>query len=310
MKGRQFVGAIAGTIGAAAVGNRLVTRRVDPLGPPLERETGSFRWRGMDVSYTEGGDPEDSDMVLVHDVHPAATSREFNRVFDRLAEQFHVFAPDLPGFGRSERPPLTYSGTLYETFLGDFAREVTEDPIGIGSGLGAAYLVAAGRDVPFAQLVLVCPKTTAPGERGRLAGRAVRAPVLGTAAFNAMNARPVLSRAMKTRLLYDPEALSEHDLEYYWQTAHQPGARFAPASFFGGDLDATADLGRVLAEIDTPTTLVWGREAAVPPLRDGREIADAADVKLVVLDQARALPHFEQPGAFFDLLADELAASA
>ena len=54
-------------------------------------------------------------------------------------------------------------------------------------------------------------------------------------------------------------------------------------------------------------TLVWGREAEVIPLEDGRELADAADAKLVVFDYSRLIPHAEHPQKFVEFLDEELA---
>ena len=309
MKGRQLAGAAIGAVGATAVANRLLAGRADPLSPPLERETGSYRWRGMNIEYTEGGDPEAPDMLLVHAPGMLGTSREFNRIFDRLAESYHVFAPDLPGFGRSDRPPLTYSSTLYETFLEDFIQNLTDRPIVVGSGLSGAYLAAAVNEVEIDRLLLVCPSTEARTRTVRGAGRLLRIPVIGQAAYNALTSRRGINRIAAKRALHSPERLAEHDRNYLWHTAHQPGARFAPAAMLAGHLDSALELGQSLAKLDAPTTLVWGREVSFPPLRDGRAIADFASVKLVVVDRARSMPHLEQSGAFFDILAEELEAT-
>lgn len=309
MKLRQIAGAAIGAVGAAAVGNRLLARRVEPLGPPLERETGSYRWRGMNVEYTEGGDPEDPDMLLVHAPGLLGTSREFNRVFDRLAENYHVFAPDLPGYGRSDRPPLTYSSTLYETFIEDFVRDHTETPIAVGSGLSTAYLAAAANEVDLDRLLLVCPSTEARPQTASAAGRLLRLPVIGQTAFNALTSHRGIDRMAAKRALYNPNRLAEHDTTYLWHTAHQPGARFAPAAMVAGHLDSRLELGQSLSRLDAPTTLIWGREVSFPPLRDGRAIADFASVKLIVVDRSKAMPHLEQPGAFFDILSEELEAT-
>lgn len=309
MQLRHLVGATVGAVGAAAAGNRVLARRADPLGPPLERETGTYRWRGMDIAYTEGGDPEAPDMVLVHNLGRAGTSREFNRIFDRLAETYHVFAPDLPGFGRSGRPPLMYSATLYETFLQDFVSDLTETPIAIGSGVAGAYLVAAATEVELDRLLLVCPTETAGKRESTLGGRMLRVPVIGQAAHNLMTGNRTLDRYTRRHALYDPASISNDDRAYLWQTAHQPGARYPISSMLAGDVDATIDIGATLGALDIDASVVWGRAASTPGLAKGREIADRADAKLIVLDQARTLPHFEQPGAFFDVLADELEAS-
>lgn len=303
---KRIIGGAVGLLGGAAIVNRYVSRQVGPLGPPLERETGSYRWRGMEVAYTEGGDPEDPDMLLVHGIHAAGTSREFNRIFDRLAEDYHVFAPDLPGFGRSDRPPLTYTATLYESFLQDFIADLTDRPICVGSSLAGAYLADIAANADLERLVLVCPTDTVRTSGYAAAGAFLRLPLVGKATFNLLSSRRVMRRFLYREAVYDPDALSDEDISYFWETAHQPGARFAPASFIAGHLDTKVDLGVTLSALDLETTLIWGREAKTPSLARGREIADTADTKLVVLDQSKLLPHIEQAEPFLEILADEL----
>ena len=308
MKGKTLIGAAVGTIGAAAVGNRLLSRRVTSLGPPLERETGSYRWRGMNIAYTEGGDPEDPDMVLVHAPGIIGTSREFNRVFERLAGSYHVLAPDLPGFGRSDRPPLTYSSTLYETFLEDFVRDLLQDPVAIASGLSGAYVVAAARNVDLERSFLICPTTTIDVRAPTQTGRILRIPVLGKTSFNGMVSQAGILRHVENRWVFDTDRLGEHDITYFWQTAHQPGARYAPSSCYAGYCDSQLDLDHALQQFGGEATIIWGRETTTPSLGDGRTLAQGANTKLVVVDQSRAMPHFEQPGAFFDILEEHVQA--
>lgn len=306
MRARNLVLPAVGAVGAAAVGNRLLSRRAEPLGPPLGHETGTFRWRGLDVSYTEGGDPEAPDLLLVHGIHRVATSREFRRVFDRLAEAYHVLAPDLPGFGRTDRPAMRYSGTLYQAFLEEFIESVTDGPIAIGSGLGGAHLATVAGSAHVTRLLLVCPTPEGARRDARVIGGVVRSPLVGEAIFNAMTSRPAIDRFLRRRLVYDPDAIPTDDRSYFWETAHQTGARFAPGALYAGEVSTTREIGAALADSDTPATLVWGRGARHPSLQAGREIADRGSTKLVVLDQARSVPHYDQPDAFFELLAEEL----
>ena len=304
---RRVLGLTAVAVGAAAAGNRLVNRRVEPLGPPLGRETGSYRWRGMDVAFTEAGDPEDPDMVLLHGIDPAATSREFRRIFDELAEDYHVLAPEFPGFGRSDRPALTYSAALYESLVRDFVRELTDDPICLARGLAGAYALAAAEETNMGPLVLVCPTTTDPSAGHRFRGALLRTPVLGTGGYNLLTSTRLLSYSLRRHALFDPNVLDREDREYLWQTAHQPRARYATASLLSGYLDAAIDLEAAIAERGTTTTLIWGREVTAPSLSTGRELAASADAKLVVIDRSRTLPHFEQPRSFLEVLTEELA---
>ncbi|MEM4781682.1 MAG: alpha/beta hydrolase [Halalkalicoccus sp.] len=306
MKLRRLVGGTAAAVGLAAVGNRTLAGRAGSLPPALPGRQHTYRWRGLDVSYTEAGDPADPDLLLIHGINAAASSYEFVEVFEELAEEFHVIAPDLPGFGVSDRPPLLYSGSLYTAFVTDFARDTVEDAACIASSLSGAYAVEAAGSVDFSRLVLICPTaTTMPTQRPRLRS-AFRLPVVGTALYNLIASKPSIGYFSADHGYYDMENFTDEKLDYEWESAHQRGARYAPASFISGFLDRPIDLGTELAELDVETTLVWGREADITPLKRGRTLAETADAKLVVIDRARLLPHVEHPREFLDVVREEL----
>jgi pimeloyl-ACP methyl ester carboxylesterase len=306
MKLRHLVSGTAAVVGLAAVGNRTLASRSGSLSPALAGRQHTYRWRGLDVSYSEGGDPSDPDLLLIHGINAAASSYEFKEVFEELSEEFHVIVPDLPGFGSSDRPPLLYSGALYTSFLADFARDTVENATCVASSLAGSYAVEAANSVEFERLVLICPTaTTMPSQRPKLRSL-FRTPVVGTSLYNLIASRPSIRYFSADHGYYDMENFTDEKLEYEWKSAHQSGARYAPASFIGGFLDRRIDLGKELAELDTPTTIVWGREAEITPLRQGRTLAETADARLVVIDRARLLPHVEHPREFLTVIREEL----
>ncbi|PSP55370.1 alpha/beta hydrolase [Halobacteriales archaeon QS_1_67_19] len=306
MKLTRAAKATVAGVGAAVLGNRLFRWKAGELDAALDGRQRTYRWRGFDVAYTEAGDPDDPDVLLLHGVHAAASSKEFDQIFDKLAKTHHVIAPDLPGFGRSDRPPLTYSAALYTAFVADFAQDVADDPACVATSLSGTYAALAQRQSDaFSRLVLIAP-TDDTGTRRTWLRSLFRSPVVGQALFNLLVSRRSL-RLFDNREGYSTEAsFTEGDVDYQWRTAHQPGARFAPASFVSGYLDPDTDLGAELADLDVPVTLVWGRDATVTPLEDGEELAERADAKLVVFDDAKLLPHAEHPGPFLEVLLDEL----
>ncbi len=305
MKARTLLGAAAGVVGGAVLANRLLKRRAAAFDSPLSGVERTYRWRGIETAYTVAGDPDDPDLLLCHSIHAGASSHEFQPVFDRLAEDYHVYAVDLPGFGRSERPPLVYSPTLYAEFLSDFADDVTDEPIVVASSLTGSFAVDAATETDFEHLVLICPTAETSDERPWVR-TLLRTPILGTTLFNLLASKPSIRYFYDRDGYYDSDRLSEAEVEYAWQSAHQPGARYAPASFASGTLDPEFDLQTELAALDTPTTLVWGRDAELIPLRDGRTLADAANLELVVIDYSTLLPHAEHPEKFVEYLSAEL----
>lgn len=309
MKARTVLGAALGTVGVAAVGNRLLANRAGDLENPLPGVERTYRWRGIETRYTVAGDPNDPDMLLCHGIHAGASSNEFAPVFERLAENYHVFAVDLPGFARSERPPLVYSPTLYAEFVRDFAADETDEPIVVASSLTGSFAVdAAGEDeTAFDHLVLVCPTDETGDERPWLRAL-LRSPIVGTTLYNFLASKPSVRYFYDRDGYYDADRIDDAEVAYAWDSAHQPGSRYAPASFVAGTLDPDTafDLATELAALETPTTLVWGRDAELVPLREGRDLAEAADLDLVVIDYATQLPHAEHPEQFVEYLTAEL----
>ncbi|RQG99718.1 alpha/beta fold hydrolase [Natrarchaeobius oligotrophus] len=305
MKARTVLGTALGAVGAAVLGNRLLAKRAGDLENPLPGVERTYRWRGIETRYTVAGDPDDPDMLLLHGIHAGASSYEFEPAFERLAEQYHVVAVDLPGFARSERPPLVYSPTLYAEFVRDFAADELDEPIVVASSLTGAFAVDAASETEFDSLVLVCPTGETGPERPWLR-TLLRTPVVGSTIYNAIASRPSLRYYFNRDGYYDRERLDAEEVNFAWDSAHQPGARFAPASFVSGTLDPEFDLATELASLEIPVTLVWGRDADLVPLRDGRDLADAADLELVVVDYATQLPHAEHPAKFVEYLTAEL----
>lgn len=59
---------------------------------------------GVDVFYREAG-PVDAPTILLLHGFPTS-SHMFRNLIPALADRFHLLAPDYPGFGNSEQPPL------------------------------------------------------------------------------------------------------------------------------------------------------------------------------------------------------------
>jgi len=74
---------------------------------------------GLKIFYREAGDPSKPTLVLLHGF--PTSSHMFRHLIPALADQFHVVAPDYPGFGLSDAPS---PGTFRYTF--DRLAEITE----------------------------------------------------------------------------------------------------------------------------------------------------------------------------------------
>jgi pimeloyl-ACP methyl ester carboxylesterase len=63
-----------------------------------------------------------------------------------------------------------------------------------------------------------------------------------------------------------------------------------------------------LSRIECPTTLLWGRQDRMVPVRVGVAAAERHSWPLRVIEGAGHVPHMEQPDAFVDALTDAVRA--
>src|SRR5579862_3953250 len=99
---------------------------------------------GVMVRFAEGGHAE-SDVVVLTSPWPESLFA-FRKLWDRLSEQFHVVAIDLPGFGRSERQLDLLSPPAMGAFLVQLVREWDLGPVHLVApdvGTSAALWAAA-----------------------------------------------------------------------------------------------------------------------------------------------------------------------
>ena len=67
---------------------------------------------GLRLFYREAGDPSKPTIVLLHGF--PSSSHQFHDLIPRLADRFHVIAPDYPGMGYSEAPHPSVLGPTFD----------------------------------------------------------------------------------------------------------------------------------------------------------------------------------------------------
>ncbi|MCZ6564539.1 MAG: alpha/beta fold hydrolase, partial [Gammaproteobacteria bacterium] len=60
---------------------------------------------GLEIFYREAGSESAPTILLLHG-YPTS-SHMFRNLIRDLSDQYHLLAPDYPGFGRSEQPPMS-----------------------------------------------------------------------------------------------------------------------------------------------------------------------------------------------------------
>ncbi|MEM1425627.1 MAG: alpha/beta fold hydrolase [Cyanobacteria bacterium P01_H01_bin.130] len=106
----------------------------------------TWQWRGYSIRYTAHGTGEP--LVLLHGF--GASLDHWRKNIPAIADQgYQVFALDLLGFGRSQKPALKYSMDLWRDLVLDFWAEKIERPaVWVGNSIGALLALMLGAAAP------------------------------------------------------------------------------------------------------------------------------------------------------------------
>lgn len=303
---------LAGTaVGVPALASAVIRRRVEPPSSPRWGRAHRYAGRHGEIVFQElgthrGGRPP---VVLLHSFGPGHDSNEWRAAAERLAEAYPVYAPDLPGWGRSAAPPPgRWNPSFYVDAIESFLSGVVREPaVVVASGLPAAYAARLAAEHPdrLRALGLVSPLgLTSDGAGGGDAflGKLLRLPVLRDMVLDLLTSRSAITHHLRKEVYAAPERVDAALLDHHYRASHLPRSRAALAAYAGGDLrDAVAE---VLPEIGIPVWLAWGRKSAVPPATDSDRWLSrlAHTAELEIFETAGAMPHAEAPAAFCSAL--------
>ena len=263
------------------------------------------------LSYYVAG--EGSPLLLLHSVNAAASAYEIRPAFEHAMRSHRVYAPDLPGYGFSDRSNRRYDIALFcdavrdmlDVIDADQRRKQTVDAFALS--LSAEFLARVAAEEPrrFRSLTLVTPTgfrrgsqnlRAAPGSSRELRGLlpALTFPLWGSALFGALVSRASIRYFLKRT--FGSDQVDEGMVDYAWQTTHQPGAQRAPFVFLSGRL-FSADIRSVYEQIKTPVWLAHGTRG------DFRDFSEAQWLQqkenwTVQSFATGAMIYFEQPTLF------------
>ena len=301
---------IGGALGMLAAVNKFTESQAGALDTVLTGEERKYPWKYGDVFYQVKGDRNAKPLLLIHAIAPGASSFEWRKNADALAEQFRVYTVDLLGFGLSDRPAIDYTAEDFADLISDFVREVIHKPtIVVAHGLSSAYVIANAYRHPefFERLVLVTPpeailQETSSGPASAALKFVLRTPIVGQFIYSALTSRWVIRNYFDRQGYHNPGRVTDELVEYVFTSAHQSNARFSIASLFGNS--STMEVREPLANLKVPVVTVWGREGDAPTETSNAFKLVNSRIDARILDNCTQQPQDEQASKFNDLIRE------
>jgi pimeloyl-ACP methyl ester carboxylesterase len=217
---------------------------------------------GVQTSYLEAGAGEP--VVMLHGSGPGVSAMaNWQHNIGALAQRFRVLAPDIVGFGATQRPDdVVYSLRTWTDQIWAFldAHGIEKTAI-VGNSLGGRIALQMATDCPdrITKMVLM----GAPGVGMTL--------TVGLAALRAYEpSHDAMRDLLRNYFAVDPAMITDELVAIRYEASIADGAYGAYRAMFldprhaGSELGITEDEVRAIA---TPTLLVHGREDKVVPVQ-------------------------------------------
>ena len=207
------------------------------------------------------------------------------------------YAPDLPGFGRSDKPShFDYSIAGYARFLDEFLTSRGLERVSLVMHDWGSVGLALAQHAPerIERLVLIDAIPLLPGYRWHAFARIWRTP-LGGEMFMGFTFKSVMRRL--AHFTVDPASLPEGFMDHVWENFDH-GTQRAILKLYRSAPSATlAAAGTRLDQIKAPALIMWGeRDPYIAP-EFAQRYADAlgGESEVEVVDGAGHWPWLDRP---------------
>jgi len=265
---------------------------------------------GAEIHYLTAG--AGRPLVLLHGGIIDAATLSWGELIAPLADDAHVHAVDMLGYGESDLPEGPLSMQRHVDAIGQFLDELALDnPLVAGISLGGGVAVGTALAYPDRVGGIVPIDAFALGSElasGLLTLVLAKIQVTNTlsVALTARSRR--FATASLASLAHDSATVSERTVDRVMAEARRPKAGKAFRKFRASEVTRRGyrtDYSDRVTDLDVPAHFVHGADDdLLPPSWSRRAAGRAPDADLTILDDCGHLATLEKPDAIRDIVAE------
>ena len=253
-----------------------------------------------DIFYTKKG--HGTPLLLIHDLKCTASAAEWDSIIDSLAENYTVYALDLLGCGRSEKPKMTYTNYIYVQLINNFIKEVIgsrTDIITSGASSNIALMGCYSDSSLYHRIMMINPislKESAkyPKTNHKTMKYLIELPLIGTTIYNMATSYNSILNVYKKKMLFTDRCM-ERDVDMMYEASHLGGS--ASKFFYASERTHYININPVhaLQKLDHSICIIGGRDQDDIINTQEAYVYYNPSIEIELIDHCKAYPHIEQP---------------
>jgi Predicted hydrolases or acyltransferases (alpha/beta hydrolase superfamily) len=266
-----------------------------------------FEWKYGNVHYKKSGTGKP--IVLLHSLTIGGSHCEFRKNIEALSKKYTVYAVDLPGYGYSDKPKITYTAFTYASFINDFISQIVGQPSMViasnGSGMFAT-IAAKLFSQNITHLTLISPN----GISDKMAENSdfyyrtmLELPLHGTTVYNYFSSRKIIKEFLLTDGFYAPENVDKTAIDTFYYPAHgtNSNVRYSYASYATKYMNM--DINGYFQNLTMPICIIWGEELTTNPIENMdilKKLQPTAE--FYIFENTKMFPHYENCDEFNSII--------
>ncbi len=240
-----------------------------------------------------------SPAILIHGLGGHIENWEDN--IAALAQGRRVYALDLAGFGRSDKPQVRFSIPYFTEFVREFmiVQDVDKAAL-IGESMGGGIVLQFALQYPQQVEKMVLADSAGLGKEVSINLRIASLPILGE-----LFGRPSRkgSAQLARQLFFNQELITDQMIEEEYEMSSLPGAQRcllnalrSMCNIWGGKGNALRPILDHLEEIEVPTLVIWGAQDRLLPVAHAHLAAKRLpNARLHIFDPCGHVPNIRCP---------------
>lgn len=267
-----------------------------------------FNWRYGNIFYTKQG--KGRPLLLIHDLNPASSSYEWDKVVNHLAEHHTVYCLDLLGCGRSDKPNMTYSNYLFVQLITDFIKNVVgakTDIAATGNSSSFVFMACNMEPEHYNKIIIINPASLeslakTPNKHKNALKFMIELPVFGTMIYNLAFSEKTIANSFREEYYKKSHMVPSRIIDTYYEAAHMDNSR---GKYLLSSIKAdytNINIVHALRKINNSIYLIGSEGNAESESIINSYISRNPSIEASWIPESKFLPQLEVPEKLLDIL--------